>query len=1044
MRKKRGGDTVKKLSEKTLKFLTAGFAAFVALVVYVSTMAPTVSFWDCGEFIACANTLGIPHPPGTPFFVLLSRVVIVLLPFVEEIAKRVNYISVVSSALTVFVTSLFAWDFLAKILAADKFAGKVSEGLRRLALVAAALCAGFLLTFSDTFWFSAVEAEVYGFAMFIVMLISYLALKWFDHREDAFGNRILVFICYIAFLGVGAHLYTLLTIPAVFVLMLIAEPKKIISRIPVWITGVLLCSVIYAVSRFIVISLVLLVVLGILSWVHFANAELRKNVRLSLAFVVVALLGYSSHLYIPIRSELNPVIDENDPEINFRDDAGNLQLGKLLDLDNWTAFNDFLERKQYGSEGMLSRAFFRRAQTAHQFLSFPNMGFGGYQIAQYLPFKVGGVTYGNGVYAFDPSENEPLERFGFSFPTQMQIMGDNVPAQLIWFLLFNGAIVAVCVFSFRRHKKWGTYLAVLYFICSFGLLFYINFADGMRMDSSRDYNYWKKSMEENVRALNVTGQKLFVPNPNALLDLRQKIEHERMLLNSLRERGASVEQIEKSAKRLMNFENSKEWTNWKAIETAFGKVGRRAPFPEAMHIEVRERDYFYTPAYIFMSLIFGIGVGILVYMLATGMSALAVPVAVAFIAICSVVPCLSNYHEHDRSGLWVPWDYAYNLLNSCRPNAILFTNGDNDTFPLWFAQEVAGIRKDVRVVNLSLGNTDWYIKQMLVQEPILKLSYDAAGIENSMAINDNNQSNPEHYAQAWIDKADKNIPTLLARMEVMTDSAGNAKEGVDTLKLKQYKVMYQVYSAFKTWQAERRAGFILTQYKLVMDLAMNNIDRPLHFSTTVGMSNFMGLEKYMVQEGLIYNFMQGDTTDRRKTNQDFDLERTAYLIDSVYKFRGLGDGTAYINGETSRLLSSYTSLYLQIAFQTREEMEAVVRDGTPMTASKKARLEELANFALRYLDKGIYQFPGEWRCYWAAAYVLDVLRDKERIQKYMDMGLERIPAYDEQGRARLEANRKASEAMPPLQVVPDSAVPDSSADTAKKPELDSAKGGKSA
>ncbi len=1016
---------MKNISEKTLKFLTAGFAALVALIVYVSTMAPTVSFWDCGEFVACANTLGIPHPPGTPFFVLLSRVMIVLLPFVEEIAKRLNYISVVSSALTVFVTSLFAWDFLSKILSADKFAGKVSEGLRRLSLVAAALCAGFLLTFSDTFWFSAVEAEVYGFAMLIVMLVSYLALKWFDHREDAWGNRILIFICYIAFLGVGAHLYTLLTIPAVFVLLLIAEPKKIVSRLPVWITGILLCSVIYAVSKFILISLVLLVVLGVMSVMVASKTELAKNVRLSLAFVVVAMLGYSSHLYIPIRSELNPVIDENDPEIDFRDDAGNLQLGKLLDSKNWSAFNDFLERKQYGSEGMLSRAFFRRAQISHQFLSFPNMGFGGYQIAQYLPFKVGGVTYGNGVYAFDPSENVPLKRFGISFPTQMRVMGDNVPAQLIWFLLFNGAIVAVCVFSYRRHRKLGVYISVLYAICSIGLLFYINFADGMRMDSRRDFDYWKLSVGESVKNLNQMGYKYSVPNPNTLLDLRQEIEHEKMVLNSLRNRGASAAEIEKSAKRLSELENSPAWANWKNIEMAFAKMGRRAPFPEAMHIEVRERDYFYTPAYIFMSLIFGIGVGILVYMLSAGMSVLALPVAVAFILICSVIPCISNYHEHDRSGLWVPWDYAYNLLNSCRPNAILFTNGDNDTFPLWFAQEVAGIRKDVRVVNLSLGNTDWYIKQMLVQEPILKLSYDAEGIEKSMAIGDDNQRDPNHFAGTWVDKANQIIPILEDRIASMTDSLGNAKPETDTLKLKQYRVMWQVYSAFKEWQSQRRSVLMLTQNKLVMDLAMNNVDRPLHFSTTVGMSNFMGLEKYMVQEGMVYNFMQGDTTDRRKTNRDFDLERTAYLVDSVYKYRGLGDGTAYINGETARLLSSYTSLYLQIAFQIREEMEGVLRDGSPMTVSKKEKLEEMANFALRYLDLGIYQFPEEWRCYWATAHVLEILRDKDRIQKYMEKGLENVPEYEEQGRARLMMSLNAVNAMSALTVVPDAPQGDS-------------------
>lgn len=1024
---------MKNISEKTLKFLTAGLAAIVALVVYASTMAPTVSFWDCGEFIACANILGIPHPPGTPFFVLLSRTVILFLPFVEEIAKRVNYISVVCSALTVFVTSLFAWDFLAKILSLDKFADKVSAGFRKIVLLTAALSAGFLLTFSDTFWFSAVEAEVYGFAMFIVMLVSYLALKWLDHKEDAWGNRILVFICYIAFVGVGAHLYTLLTIPAVFVLLLLAEPKKIVSRMPVWITGTLLCSVIYDVSDFIKIALVTALALGVLSLLKVGSAEFAKSVRLSLAFALVALLGYSSHLYLPIRSEMNPAIDENDPEINFRDEQGNLQLGNLFDSNNWKAFNDFVERKQYGSESMLSRAMHRRAQTAHQFLSFPNMGYGGYQIAQYLPFKVGGLNYAGGTYAFDPMENAPLKRFGVYFPTQMHAMGDNIPAQLIWFLLFNGAIVAVCVFAYRRSKKLGVYMGILYGLCSFGLLFYVNFADGMRQDSSRDYAYWKQTMEANGKNLAQMGIEVpAIPEPNALLDARQDIEHAKLVLNSLRYRQADASQIAAAEQKLRNLENSPTWQNWKKIENAYAKVGSRAPFPEAVHIEVRERDYFYTPAYIFMSLIFGVGIGILVYLLAVKASALAIPVAAAFLVVTSVIPCVSNYESHDRSGLWVPWDYAYNLLMSCRPNAILFTNGDNDTFPLWFAQQVAGVRKDVRVVNLSLGNTDWYIKQMLTQEPILKLSYDAEGIEKNMAIGDLNERNPEHYTQTWIARADRAIPALESRIASMTDSTGKALPDADTLKLKQYRVMFQVYSAFKEWQAKSHAGLMLTQYKLVLDLAMNNVDRPLHFSTTVGQSNFMGLEKYMVQEGMIYNFMQGDTTDRRANNHDFDLERTAYLIDSVYRFRGLGDGTAYVDDETTRLLSSYTSLYLQIAFQVREEMLALLSDGTPLTVSKKKKLDDMADFALRYLERGMYQFPEEWRSYWAAAFVLDVVKDKKRALGYLDRGLENVPAYDEQGRLRLEMNRQSVNAMPenPLSVVPDSA--EASRDSLKK------------
>lgn len=984
------------IKEKWMKHIFAGITGLVALIVYSLTMAPTVSFWDCGEFVACANTLGIPHPPGTPFFVFFARAVIVILPFVGEIAKRVNYISVFSSAATVYITALFAWEFLATVLKTDALAERISEKVRNIVLATSALVAGFLLTFSDTFWFNAVEAEVYGLAMFILMLISYLGLVWYNKREDSSSDRILIFICYIAFLGVGAHLYTMLTIPAVFVLMLVAQPKKIFERLPIWITGTLLCSVIYMVSAFIEISLICLVVLAILTFAKPFSPRMNHAVKLSLAFAFFALIGYSTHLYIPIRSELNPIIDENDPEINIRDDQGNLQLGNLFKSENWVAFNNFVERKQYGSESMLTRAFYRRSQLAHQVFSFPNMSYGGYQMAQYLPYKVGGVNYANGVYTFDKSENVPLERFGHKFPTQMSFMGDRTFPQFLIFLLFNGLLVLVCVFVCKRNRHLGIFLSVLYGLCSLGLLFYINFADGTRMEQ-REHDYWVNVMNRNVADLNTMGAGIAqVPDPNDLIDLRQKIEVGKYRIEMLKQRGASAAEISKVEREINSYESSATWASWKKIENGFAQRGLRAPFPDPVHMEVRERDYFYTPAFIFMSMMFGLGAGILVLLAATTAStvALATPLAAVLAVISFAVPCISNYQEHDRSGLWVPWDYAYNLLNSCRPNAILFTNGDNDTFPLWFAQEVAGIRKDVRVVNLSLGNTDWYIKQMLDNEPVLKLSYNKKTIDSDMVLDNSGANNPNHQVSTWVNKANRLMPQLKARIDAME---GKELSPADSAKFITFKTHYQVWDAFVDWAKRTRSGMMLTQHKLVIDLALQNMDKPIEISTTVGTSNFMGLEKYMVQEGLVYNLVKGDLNPKRNA---FDAKYAADLIDSVYKFRGLGDGTAYINDETQRLLSSYVSLYLQISFDAREKI-AALRTSKPFTAEKKAAADSLCSAAIKYLDLGKKQFSDEWRVYWAAAFVYDIVGEKQKALDYLDEGLKNVPDYDEGGRGRL-------------------------------------------
>lgn len=1022
------------LKEKWMKHIFAGIAALVALVVYVLTMAPTVSFWDCGEFVACANTLGIPHPPGTPFFVFLARAVIVLLPFVGEIAKRVNYISVVSSAATVYVTALFAWELLATVLKTDALAEKITGKVRTAVLGSAALVAGFLLTFSDTFWFNAVEAEVYGIAMLILMLVSYLGLVWYNKRNEEYSDRILIFICYIAFLGVGAHLYTMLTVPAVFALLLVAEPKKIVERIPIWITGTLLCSVIYMVSAFIEISFVCLIALSILCLAKpFKSKGVQRSMRLSLAFAFFALIGYSTHLYIPIRSELNPIIDENDPEINIRDEQGNLQLGNLFKDENWVAFNNFIERKQYGSESMISRAFYRRARVSHQFLSFPHMGYGGYQMAQYLPYKVGDVNYANGIYTFDAADNQPVERFGIKFPTQMSFMGDATLPQFLMFLIFNGLLIMVCVFVWKRNRNMGVFVSVLYALCSLGLLFYINFADGTRMEQ-RERDYWVSVMSRNVQDLNSRGMGITaLPDPNDLIDMRQNIEHAKIRMETLKARGANDAQLATLQREIDDYSNSAVWQNWQKIENGFAQVGARAPFPDAVHLEVRERDYFYTPAFIFMSMIYGIGAGILVFLVATSsFAAFANPVAAALVAVSFLVPCISNYKEHDRSGLWVPWDYAFNLLNSCRPNAILFTNGDNDTFPLWFAQEVAGVRKDVRVVNLSLGNTDWYIKQMLDNEPILKLSYDKAAIDRDMVLDNSSASNPNHQVSTWVKNAQRLMPQLKNRIDAME---GQQLSAADSAKLMQFKVHYQVWDAFTEWANRTRSGMMLTQHKLVIDLALQNMDKPIEISTTVGTSNFMGLEKYMVQEGMVYNFVKGDLNPKRNA---FDAAYTANLIDSVFKFRGLGDGTAYINSETERLLSGYVSLYLQISFDTRDKISNL-RNSHPFTAEKKAQVDSLAASASKYLELGMKQFPSEWRNYWAAAFVYEAAGQKAKAQVVLNRGLENVPAYEEGGRARLLMSGRQIEMMSdePLKVeAPAEPATDSAEkDSAKEPAV---------
>jgi hypothetical protein len=965
------------MTDRLCRNLIAGFAGLIALVTYAITVAPTVSFWDCGEFIASAYTLGIPHPPGRPFFILFVRAVMICLPMVEEIAKRANYISAFASSAAVFMIVVFVWDLLVKL----------TKNTSKFILIAASLSAGLLLTFSDTFWFNAVEAEVYNLIMFITLLISYIGLKYYYCQDEGQRSRYLVFICYLAFLGVGFHLFAMLIIPAVFVLVLLANGhplKDLEARWPLWVSGTVLCSLVYAISSFLTWSLILLAVLFV-AWLTAKKSRFHKEISLSLALTIVALIGFSTHLYIPIRSSLNPTINENAPRINLRDSDDNFKLQNLLpskEKENWKAFYDYLERKQYGSESMISRSIYRRSQFENQVLVFPHMGYGGYQIAQYTPFKPGEVNYyrKGGIYAADPENNPPVVRGSMEFPTLMMSIGDNKLLQAIIFLIFNGLLLWVIATAFKSNKTIGIYIALLYLLCSCGLLWYLNFSDGTKPER-RDYEMWQDGISSYLDILSKNGMPMGIakiPDPNELLNIQRKI-------NTDYAKGLKPSPAEQSS----------AWQSWSGIQAAWNGLltaltnaasPELLPLPEPVHLEVRNRDYFYSPAFVFMSLLYGLGIGFWLISVQKKKAHLLFPSGIAIVVLCGAVPLFANYKEHNRGNLWVPWDYAYNLLMSCEPNAILFTNGDNDTFPLWFAQEVAGIRKDVRVVNLSLGNTDWYIKQMLENEPILKLRYDKVGIDKKMVLSENNFKQDEQKIDFWVERAAKAIPTLTKRIDILNtqlDSARTAETDTSEIaaELFRRKVWLQTYTALKEWGEPRGGGIMQTQYKLVVDLTMYNLDKPIHVSTTVGLSNAVGLDKYMVQKGMVWDLVKGELSP---VKDSVDIDKTAFLVDSVFKYRGLGDGTTYINNETEQLLSNYNSIYMRL---TSVMADSVAR---ARAMGYITDIPRISDKGLHYANLGIKQFPKEWRNYAIAAELLQIAGEEERAAEYLENGLNEI------------------------------------------------------
>jgi tetratricopeptide (TPR) repeat protein len=562
-------------------------------VVYLSTVARTVSFWDCGEFIACSHILGIPHPPGTPVYVLLGRI-FAMLPLSSDIAHRVNLLSALSSA----VAATIAFFVLARLITwwySDKYPDPKLGWGQRLSIYAGSLCGSLMFAFASTNWSNAVEAEVYGLSMFLMMTLIWLALVWASKRDEPGSERYLILIAFIAFLSIGVHMTVFLVIPPIFLFVIIMSPR-LRKDWHFWLTGAVLFLVTGTLLVFLWSVTGLLVLTGIISaykrwgwmgivwtalvlgggalwavsrgepWPVFV-AGLIWGVgiipwvagsalwRFSFFMIVAALLGYSAHAYLPIRAQQNPAINENDPK-------------------DWDSFRGFLERKQYGDELMFQRAMTRRGEWANQLGQHPRMGFWGFFDRQ---------------YGFADTAFFPILALGLIGAFQM----------------------------LRSRRALGVLFLSLLLITTVGLIWYMNFADGTKFNAATQDAY----------------------------------------------------------------------------------------------LEVRDRDYFFTPAFILFGMSIGLGGAALIRWLLGG--SLIWPVLGATVIAALPIRALqANYHMNDRSRNVLAYDYAYNLLSSVDQNALFFTNGDNDTFPLWCLQEVYGIRRDVTIINLSLLNTHWYIRQL--------------------------------------------------------------------------------------------------------------------------------------------------------------------------------------------------------------------------------------------------------------------------------------------------------------------------------------------
>ncbi len=881
------------MNERKLKWYGAGIATLFALIVYTLTVAPTVSFWDCGEFIASGKGLMVPHPPGAPLHHVLARLSVMFFFWFDDIGMRVNWLSSVMAALTAGIA------YLTSFKAIRMFQTRQERGEYVWAAAVGGLLSGMLVTFSDTFWFSAVEAEVYAGAMMVTLLGVWLMLEWTDLRDTVWGDRLLVLTVYVSFLGTYFTLFTVMFLPLITIWMVVVD-RRIRAMWPLYIAGPLVMSVLYmpGITPFILLGTFLVC---LLFWKLPVLGQ-QEGFKLSSMVALAALMAWSLYAYIPIRSALDPIIDEGDPEIRtplvLQDQSTWQNLERTpswkdaLDVANWGEFQEYIERKQYGSENPLVRAMTRRSHPLNQLLVHENMGYGGYLFGQFLPFKVARDESIFGVRI--PSMTASLQvamiqdeigRFVVA-PGQ----GGKRMAQWALFLLAHLPMWWLLSWGWNRDRTLVGLLGGLYVFASLGILFYVNFADGTRPETSDVYWYQQQVAQ-----------------------------------------------------------------------------GQQVQYPGPVHMEVRERDYFFTPAYVLVALLYGMGMGIMLMRLrqqAPAANWRTQPKFLGALAFCAMVPVVagaSNWTEHDRSRIHVPYDYAYNLLMSCPTGAILFTNGDNDTFPLWALQEVYGVRKDVRLVNLSLINTDWYIRQMRDIEPKVPVTLTDAEIK---AL----QPERNEYKEAVA------LPI-----------------GPRTIR----------------FPGVQELPVLKIQDKMMMHIAMANEvapkRKPIVFAATVGEENMLGFAPYCRMQGMVYVL-----TDSLQS-KPVDVERTVELYEKVYKYRGLdesGPKLTHMDDDSRRLLMNYSSIAIQTAMAEGEnitQLQNVAKMDSANSSAILAQIEKRLATVTRLLRKSETILPDEWRTPYFAARVYAQLGRSRQADSILAAASLRMPGEPMILRGRVEA-----------------------------------------
>jgi len=878
----------------------------IATVTYLMTIEPTASFWDCGEFIATAYNLEIGHPPGAPLFMLLGKL-FTMFGSAEKAAFAINIMSALSSSFTILF--LF-WTITAMVKKLALKTGELTQG-KTFAIMGSALVGSLAYTFSDSFWFSATEAEVYAMSSLFTAVVFWAILKWDSVSDEKHSTRWMVLIAYLMGLSIGVHLLNLLAIPAMVFLFyfktreLNVKSFFIATGFSLLILGVVQFGIIpgtYKIGSMFellfVNSLGLPFNSGLLVYIVLLSAvvayglyytQKKKKVvwnTILLCFTVI-LIGYSTFAVIMLRSAANPPMDENNPENAF-------------------SLMSYLAREQYGSAPFVSGQFFstpldpREPYTEGKPVYFQNRETGKYE--QTNKGEKNQPNYDSKASGFLPRMWSSQGHHVDAYKQWSNFKGKNVRAG-------NGETVKIPTLgenlAFLFNYQWG-HLYWRYFMWNFvgrqsdiqsqgeitngNWLSGIDAIDSMRLgDQSKVPSNTKNNPGRNTY--------YFLPLIIGLIGL--------------------VYQFRKDPK------------DWLVLGLLFFFTGMAINFyTNPPPLQPRERDYAYVGSFYVFTIWMAVGIYALYEILSKKVPQKMSAIAVTLVGLLAapVLMGSQNWDDHDRSGRYTARDFAKNYLNSCAPNAILFTNGDNDTFPLWYVQEVEGYRTDVRVVNLSLLNTDWYIDQMR------RKAWDAEGIPQKI---------PEHKIRQgtndFVPVYDRGIQGHIdidEAIDFVIDDSPKSKVGVssgkqvDYLPTKNFSISVdkEVVLANGTVPADKAnrildkvewtvdKNYIMKNDLIILDiLAANDWERPVYFAITTGNASYIGLTPFFQIEGLAYRLVPYKAQNFDGQTGEVATEIMDKNLMERFVWGGMEDSDIYLDENNRRMCMNFRNNFSRLA-----------------------------------------------------------------------------------------------------------------------------------